>query len=288
MEVTKNQQEVIMREIRMILDAMPVRDGAGVSLKRIFGYHNKPAFDPFLMLDDFSNDDPQNYLAGFPMHPHRGIETITYLLEGYAEHEDSLGNKGTIGKGEVQWMTAGSGIIHQEMPKPDSQGRMYGFQLWTNLPASHKMMPPRYQDIKAEQIPCIQAAEGVVIKLICGEYMGTRGPVEDIMIDPQYWDLRMDAHAEFIIPTPVEYTAFIYCYHGEVVIKGKQLHKHQIMLFDNGLGIKLHTEESEAKLLFCSGKALREPIAWRGPIVMNTAEEIKNAFDELGNGSFIR
>lgn len=277
-----------MREIRLILDAMPVRDGAGVALNRIFGYHNKPAFDPFLMLDDFSNDDPNNYLAGFPMHPHRGIETITYLLEGYAEHEDSLGNKGTIGKGDIQWMTAGSGIIHQEMPKPDTQGRMYGFQLWTNLPASHKMMPPRYQDIKAGQIPTLQAAEGVLLKLICGEYQGVKGPVEDIMIDPQYWDIRLESGTEFVIPTPIEYTAFIYCYEGEVVIKDKLLHKHQVVLFDNGPGIKLHTLDSSAKLLFCCGKALHEPIAWRGPIVMNTPGEIKDAFDELENGTFIR
>ena len=277
-----------MREIRLILDAMPVRDGAGVALNRIFGYHNKPAFDPFLMLDDFSNDDPNNYLAGFPMHPHRGIETITYLLEGYAEHEDSLGNKGTIGKGDIQWMTAGSGIIHQEMPKPDSQGRMYGFQLWTNLPASNKMMPPRYQDIKAGQIPTLQAAEGVLLKLICGEYQGVKGPVEDIMIDPQYWDIRLESGTEFVIPTPIEYTAFIYCYEGEVVIKDKLLHKHQVVLFDNGPGIKLHTLDSSAKLLFCCGKALHEPIAWRGPIVMNTPGEIKDAFDELENGTFIR
>lgn len=277
-----------MRKIKLIKTAVPSQDGAGVHLQRVFGYHDTPLFDPFLMMDDFSNDKPENYLPGFPWHPHRGIETITYMLEGTAEHKDSMGNSGVIGKGDVQWMTAGSGIIHQEMPKPDAQGRMYGFQVWSNLPAQAKMMAPRYQDIKAEEIPVIYDPQGAELRIICGSYLGQKGPVEDIMTDPQYWDIRCEANRQLSFPTTLGHSCFVYCYAGSAKIDGRTIEKLQVLLFEDGDSVHLLSGNEGCKLLLLSGKPLHEPISWKGPIVMNTAEEIKQAFRELGDDTFIK
>ncbi len=276
-----------MREKKLIKTAVPTLEGAGVHLQRVFGYHDKPAFDPFLMLDDFRNDDPKLYQAGFPWHPHRGIEIITYMLEGYAEHKDSLGNSGVIHKGEVQWMTAGSGIIHQEMPKPDPRGRMYGFQLWTNLPASHKMIPPRYRDLRADQMPVVEMPDGASIKIICGEFQGVRGPAEDIIIQPQYWDVHLQAGQKVTLPAPIGHTCFIYAYQGEASCDGQRLQNRQVALFEDGDAILLEAGVQGFRCLFLCGKPLGEPIAWRGPIVMNTAEEIRTAFQQLDAGTFL-
>lgn len=277
-----------MRKIKLIKAAEPTLEGAGVRLQRVFGYYDTPKFDPFLMLDDFRNDDPDDYIAGFPWHPHRGIETITYMLEGSAEHADSIGNKGTIRKGEVQWMTAGNGIIHQEMPLPDKQGRMYGFQLWANLPASHKMIKPRYQDIKASQIPSVQAENGITVKLICGSYKGVKGPVQDIIIDPQFWDVGFPAGSSITLPAAAGYTCFIYCYEGSALIDAHTVSNRQAVLFEDGDDIEVLAGKDGFRMLFLCGKPLNEPISWRGPIVMNTKEEIQTAFHELNTGSFIR
>lgn len=277
-----------MRKIKLIKTAVPTLEGAGVHLQRVFGYRDTPLFDPFLLMDDFSNDKPENYLPGFPWHPHRGIETITYMLEGTAEHGDSMGNTGVIGKGDVQWMTAGSGIIHQEMPKPDARGRMYGFQVWANLPAKAKMMAPRYQDIQAKQIPVIVDPQGAELRLICGSYLGRKGPVQDIMIDPQYWDIRCEPNRQLSFPTALGHTCFLYLYAGSAQIDGTSIKNHQAVLFEDGESVHLLSGDEGCKLLLLSGKPLHEPISWRGPIVMNTAQEIKQAFRELEDDTFIK
>jgi redox-sensitive bicupin YhaK (pirin superfamily) len=225
-----------VRRIAKIFKSRPTIEGAGVHLKRAFGYSQVPQFDPFLMLDDFHTANPAEYLAGFPWHPHRGIETITYVLEGLVEHGDSMGNKGVIGPGDVQWMTAGSGIIHQEMPKGDESGRMGGFQLWANLPASHKMMEPRYRDVKSDQIPVISTASGVKIRVICGEVNGTRGPVRDIFTDPQYLDLTIPAGTEFTHPTNPDHTVFAYVIAGRACFcqaKDPFVTNESLVLFDD-------------------------------------------------------
>ena len=277
-----------MRPIELIKNAVPTLEGAGVNLHRAFGYYDKPRFDPFLMLDDFRNDDPDDYLAGFPWHPHRGIETITYMLEGSAEHGDSLGNRGVIKRGEVQWMTAGSGIIHMEMPKGDKNGRMYGFQLWANLPAAHKMTPPRYRDLRADAMPVVDMEGGVKVKLICGSLMGVSAPVDDIVIKPQYWDVSIPAGIASVLPTPKGHTCFIYAYEGTATIDGQVVQNRQVVLFGDGDEISVSAGDQGFKMLFLCAKPLGEPIAWRGPIVMNTRDEIQTAFQELENNSFIR
>jgi len=277
-----------MRKIKLIKSGVASVDGAGVHLYRIFGYHDTPLFDPFLLLDDFRNDKPENYLEGFPWHPHRGIETITYMLEGSAEHGDSLGNSGVIRRGEVQWMTAGSGIIHQEMPKPDAQGRMYGFQLWANLPATHKMIAPRYQDISANHIPEVNDPRGATVKVICGSYLNTKGPVEDIVIEPQYWDVRIMPDTQLVLPVKPGFTCFVYCYGGDAVIDETTVINHQVVLFEDGEDILIQSGKAGVNLLFVSGKPLGEPISWRGPIVMNSKEEIDLAFRQLANDTFIQ
>lgn len=278
----------MIRKIKLIKKAVPTLEGAGVNLHRVFGYHDVPAFDPFLMLDDFRNEDPRDYLAGFPWHPHRGIETITYMLKGSAEHGDSLGNKGIIKAGEVQWMTAGSGIIHQEMPKPDADGKMYGFQLWTNLPATHKMMNPRYQDISAEMIPSVNLKEGALAKIICGSHLCVKGPAQDIVIDPQFWDISLDADTSLEIPANAGYTCFIYAYEGEAEIDSNSIGNRTVVLFEDGDKILITAGSIGFKFLFLLGKPLGEPISWRGPIVMNTTEEIRTAFQELEQNTFIK
>jgi len=279
------------RSIKKILKSAPTIEGAGVHLKRAFGYHQAPQLDPFLLLDDFHSSHPGDYLSGFPWHPHRGIETITYVLQGRVEHGDSLGNKGVISFGDVQWMTAGSGIIHQEMPKGREDGLMWGFQLWANLPASHKMMEPRYRDIKREQIPEIRLDTGVKIKLICGNVNNIRGPVQDIVIDPEYLDVTVPSKTEFTHHVQAGYTVFAYVIKGEAYFdlkKERHIGAESLIIFEDGDEVKISTEEEGARFLLISGRPLREPVAWRGPIVMNTQEELKIAFEEYERGTFLK
>lgn len=283
------------RQIKLVLLAKPTLEGAGVHLHRVFGFHQVNLFDPFLLLDDFRSDEPKHFLKGFPWHPHRGIETITYVLKGDVEHGDSLGNKGVIGSGDVQWMTAGSGIIHQEMPQGDSDRKMYGFQLWANLPASHKMMDPRYRGITAAEIPAVTLESGVSVKVIAGELNGIRGPVTDIITDPTYLDVSVPSHTEFSLPAAVEHNAFVYVYDGKAEF-GKdekserevRLENHQLALFTDGDSICIRTSGQAVSFLFVSGKPIDEPVAWYGPIVMNTQDELKLAFEEYQSGTFIK
>ncbi|MBW6460476.1 MAG: pirin family protein [Bacteroidales bacterium] len=280
-----------IRPIKKIFTPKPVLEGAGVHLKRAFGYYEIPQFDPFLLMDDFRNDIPEKYLKGFPWHPHRGIETITYMLEGSAEHGDSMGNAGIIHAGDVQWMTAGSGIIHQEMPKPGPDGRMHGFQLWANLPASHKMMTPRYQDMKAADIPILTLENGVEIRVICGEINGVNGPVRDIVIDPAYLDIIIPEKTEYLHPVKNGYTVIVYVIGGKGTAgdgKHEPVENTSLILYDDGDHVKLTAGSEPLRVLFISGKPLNEPIAWGGPIVMNTREELNLAFEEFKSGNFIK
>jgi len=277
-----------MSKIKKIFKAKPVLEGAGVHLHRAFGYQETSDFDPFLMLDDFRNDDPEKYLPGFPWHPHRGIETITYMLEGSAEHGDSIGNRGTIHRNEVQWMTAGSGIIHQEMPKPGSGGKMYGFQLWANLPASQKMIDPRYRDLTADLIPVVTTNNGSMVKIISGEFNGKKGPVKDIVIEPQFLDVSIPGNSELELPVERSHNCFIYAFEGQADIMSQRVGNRQTVLFEHGESITIRSEKMGFRFLFLSGKPLREPVAWRGPIVMNTNEELRRAFRDLKDGTFIK
>jgi redox-sensitive bicupin YhaK (pirin superfamily) len=275
-------------------------------LKRAFGYQQAPQLDPFLLLDNFHSDNPNDYLKGFPWHPHRGIETITYMLFGKIEHGDSMGNQGVIASGDVQWMTAGSGIIHQEMPKGQDNGLMWGFQLWANLPASHKMMRPRYQEIKSQQIPETKLKNGVSIKVICGEVNGVKGPVQDIMTDPEYLDVTVPSAASFRHATPKGHTVFAYVIEGKgffepdqssVESMGKNnldrtgmkiVESEKLVIYDDGDEIAISTQSEGVRFLLISGKPIGEPIAWYGPIVMNTQEELEIAFDEYQRGTFLK
>ncbi|MBW2564998.1 MAG: pirin family protein, partial [Deltaproteobacteria bacterium] len=283
-----------IRKIRKVFRSKPAIEGAGVHLKRGFGFSEVPEFDPFLLFDDFRSDNPDHYIKGFPWHPHRGIETITYVLNGDVEHGDSLGNKGIISSGDVQWMTAGSGIIHQEMPKGDGHGKMYGFQLWANLPSQGKMMDPRYRDVANEQIPEVKLPNGTTIKIISGEVSGIKGPVQDIVIDPEYINVTIPANSEFIHPTKQGHMVFAYIIGGQgyfcreknpftYEVEGRNYFDIErdpfvgdgtIVLFDDGDEIIAFTEEHEVRFLLISGKPIREPVAWYGPIVMNTQEEL--------------
>lgn len=276
------------RPVRTTLNRQPTTEGAGVRLNRVFGYHEAPRLDPFLMLDDFRSDRAEDYLKGFPWHPHRGIETITYVLKGDVEHGDSLGNTGVIGSGDVQWMTAGSGIIHQEMPKGDADGAMYGFQLWANLPAAQKMMPPRYRGIAADQIPEVELENGARAKVIAGTVGATRGPVDDIVIDPQYIDCTLPAGATFNHPTDPDYTAFIYVIGGKGQTAGVPIANGTLVLFDSGDQLSVSAAGEPLRFLLLTGKPLHEPVAWRGPIVMNTPAELETAFREYQAGTFIK
>jgi quercetin 2,3-dioxygenase len=279
------------RSIRKILKAIPTLEGAGVHLNRAFGNSHIPEFDPFLMLDDFRSDDPDKYIKGFPWHPHRGIETITYLLEGTVEHGDSMGNNDVIRAGGVQWMTAGSGIIHQEMPKGDEKGRMYGFQLWANLPAAQKMMKPRYRDIKNQDIPVYVSKENVKIKVVSGKFDDVIGPVTDIITDPEYLDISMPVNCKFEHETKNGYTAFAYVIDGEASFSDTDTdlyNNRNVILFSDGDKITITTKNNPVRFLFLSGKPLNEPVAWGGPIVMNTKEELRLAFQELDDGTFIK
>lgn len=276
------------RKIRTLLTGKPVMEGAGVHLKRLFGFNEISGFDPFLMLDDFRSDTPAHYLKGFPWHPHRGIETITYVLKGDVEHGDSIGNTGIISTGDVQWMTAGSGIIHQEMPQGDENGAMYGFQLWANLPKSLKMIPPRYKEIKSDDIPEITQKNGVKIKIIAGSINGIQGPMGDIIIEPEYFDCTLPAGQTFTHNTPYGHTAFIYIIGGTGHVEDAEVNNGTLVLFDKGDRLSVSAGEKDLRLLLLTGKPLNEPVAWRGPIVMNTQEELETAFKEYEEGTFIK
>jgi redox-sensitive bicupin YhaK (pirin superfamily) len=284
----------IDRGVRLTLDSQPTIEGAGVHLKRAFGFGQVPRFDPFLMLDDFRATDPHQYIQGFPWHPHRGIETITYMLDGTVAHGDSLGNRGVIAAGDVQWMTAGSGIVHQEMPQGDADGRMGGFQLWANLPAASKMMPPRYRDVTRDQIPETVVADGTTIRVICGRVGDAVGPVQDIVIDPQLLDVTIPPGARFTHPTPGGHTVFAYLFEGDGRLastgadSGQKMTAGQVVLFDAGERLTVATGERRLRMLLVSGKPIGEPVAWRGPIVMNTEAELETAFREYREGTFIK
>jgi len=276
------------RKIKNILIGQPTLEGAGVRLNRVFGYNEAPTFDPFLMLDDFRSDTPEHYLKGFPWHPHRGIETITYVTKGDVEHGDSLGNKGIISSGDVQWMTAASGIIHQEMPKGDANGSMHGFQLWANLPASQKMIRPKYRDITADKIPEVRVQNGVRIKVIAGNINGAHGPMDDVVIDPEFLDCTVPAGQSFTHNVDPSYTAFIYVIGGRGTTDNKAIENGNLVLFKNGDHLSVNASDKTLRFLLLTGKPLKEPVAWRGPIVMNTQEELTIAFQEYQDGTFIK
>ncbi len=269
-------------------------EGAGVQLRRAFGFDADNTFDPFLLLDDFRSDVPAHYQAGFPWHPHRGIETITYVLAGEVEHADSLGNRGVIGAGDVQWMTAGSGIIHQEMPRGDEAGRMYGFQLWANLPAQQKMKEPRYRDVKASEIPVVRRPGGVEIRVVAGSLDGQRGPVADVAIAPEYLDVSLPAGQTFVHPLHPERTVFAYVFAGSGRFgpepqTGPVHGDHTLLRFGAGDQVRATASAQEAlRLLLVAGRPLGEPVAWRGPIVMNTQAELAQAFAAYRAGTFLR
>jgi quercetin 2,3-dioxygenase len=278
------------RKISRIIQGTKTSDGAGVSLLRVFGFYETGLFDPFLLLDFFGSENPNDYIAGFPWHPHRGIETVTYMLEGSVEHSDSMGNSGVIHSGDIQWMTAGSGIIHQEMPKAD-KGYMHGFQLWVNLPAAHKMMNPRYQEIKAEEIPVIKERNGVIVKVIAGEINGIKGPVKDIIADPAYFDISVPENATYSMKVNRDYTVFAFVFEGEGFFDespDNPIKKNQLVKLTDGDQVKITTNDHKTRFILVSGKPLNEPVAWRGPIVMNTDEELDVAFREYRNGTFIK
>jgi len=278
------------RKVKKVLKSRSTLEGAGVRLQRVFGFHEVPLFDPFLLLDHFGSANPADYLAGFPWHPHRGIETITYMLEGEVEHEDSLGNKGVITNGDVQWMTAGSGIIHQEMPQR-SEGLMQGFQLWANLPAKDKMMHPRYRDIKKEEIPEFAVNEKVQVKIISGNVNGTKGPVQDIVTDPEYIDVIIKPDGTFKHPVKEGHTVFAYIFEGAGFFDNKQkemTNKGSVVLYADGDFVEIYTKDKQVRFLLISGKPIGEPVAWNGPIVMNTENELRIAFQEYRNKTFIK
>ncbi len=298
-----------IRPVKSIVQSKPTMEGAGVKLRRAFGFGDTAETDPFLLLDDFRNDNPQDYLAGFPWHPHRGIETVTYILEGTVEHRDSLGSHGTLGKGDVQWMTAGRGIMHQEMPQGDAQGRMHGFQLWANLPSSLKMTDPRYQDVKSAEVPEVTDDDGTRARIVCGEFWGKRGPVEGVAADPRYVDIFVPAGKRKTFKVEVERHAFAYVFEGdgqfayaskpfgvltekqaggEEVLLREPVGDRSLVLFDRGDEIIVQAGERGIRFLLVSGKPIQEPVAWYGPIVMNTQAELQQAVGELRNGTFIK
>ena len=301
-----------LRPVKEILSTKPTLEGAGVKLQRAFGFGKTKEFDPFLLLDDFRNDNPADYLAGFPWHPHRGIETITYVLAGEVEHGDSLGNRGKMGAGDVQWMTAGSGILHQEMPKGDGQGRMHGFQLWANLPAALKMTDPRYQDIHSDEIPEVTEDDGTKARVICGDFWGKRGPVDGVATDSvvaaRYVDISVPPGRSKRIQVETTRNAFAYVFAGAGSFRDASAPQavltesgvdpnaapvydaknHSLVLFDRGDEISVQAGPEGIRFLLVSGRPLEEPVAWYGPIVMNTQTELNQAVRELQNGTFIR
>ncbi|WP_319772056.1 pirin family protein [Breoghania sp.] len=298
-----------IRPIKQISGTQPTMEGAGVKLNRVFGFGDTSLTDPFLMMDDFRSDRPEDYLAGFPWHPHRGIETITYVLAGSVEHGDSLGNRGTLGAGDVQWMTAGSGIMHQEMPQGDPQGRMHGFQLWANLPSRLKMTEPRYQDVPAGEIPEIIDDDGTVVRVVVGNFWGKTGPVDGIAADPQYLDIFVPPGKRKVFPVDTYRQAFAYIFEGsgsfrdasdpfgvltEKQINGEEVHvrdqsgNRTLVVFDTGDEVVVQAGEHGIRFLLVSGAPIKEPVAWHGPIVMNTREELHQAVRDLQNGTFIK
>jgi len=296
-----------IRPIKSIIQSQPTIEGAGVKLRRAFGFGNTGEFDPFLLLDDFRNDNPQDFRAGFPWHPHRGIETITYVLSGAVQHGDSLGNRGTLGAGDVQWMTAGSGILHQEMPQGDERGRMHGFQLWANLPASLKMTDPRYQDIVARDIPEVVDDDGTRVRVICGSFWGKTGPVEGVAADPRYLDVWVPPRVRRTLPAESARHAFAYVFEGSGSFRDASAPRavrtewvgdasgtpeltgnRSLVLFDSGDEITIQAGDAGIRFLLVSGRPIAEPVAWRGPIVMNTEAELRRAYAELQDGSFIK
>ncbi len=298
-----------IRPVKSVSLAQPTREGAGVSLHRAFGFGKTEEFDPFLLFDDFRNDRPSDYLAGFPWHPHRGIETITYVLSGNVEHGDSLGNRGTLGAGDVQWMTAGSGIMHQEMPRGDELGRMHGFQLWANLPSALKMTSPRYQDVPAAEISEIVDDDGTRIRVVVGEFLGRRGPVDGIAADPIYLDISVPPGKRKVLPVETSRHAFAYVFAGsgtfrdaskpfgvltergtpdnEVLVR-ETAGNRSLVLFDSGDEVAVQAGDEGIRFLLISGQPLKEPVAWYGPIVMNTQGELQTAVNELRAGTFIK
>jgi len=298
-----------IRPVRHISGTTPTLEGAGVQLQRVFGFGDTSLTDPFLMMDDFRNDRPQDYLKGFPWHPHRGIETITYVLAGTVEHGDSLGNRGTLGAGDVQWMTAGSGIMHQEMPKGDTQGRMHGFQLWANLPSRLKMTDPRYQDVRSTDIPEILEDDGTRVRVVVGSFWGKTGPVDGIAADPQYLDIYVPPNKRKTFPVDTYRSAFAYIFEGsatfrdaskpfgvlvEKEVNGEEIHlrdmsgNRTLVVFGSGDEVVVQAGEQGVRFLLVSGAPLKEPVAWHGPIVMNTRAELMTAVKELQAGTFIK
>lgn len=291
--ISYSSRNIIMASIReavRVLQGQPKVDGAGVKLRRMFSRDEAVLMDPFLMLDHFGSDRPEDYMAGFPMHPHRGIETVTYMFEGHVDHRDSLGNHGTIGSGDVQWMTAGSGILHEEMPR-GSGGAMHGVQLWVNLPKASKMMPPRYREIKKEEIPVFDLGGGSWIKVIAGESQGLVGPVRDLVVDVKLLDIALGSRYALEHEMPAERNGFVMVYAGELKVGDKEpmtVPAGSVGVFGPGDTYRLSVGKRPARFILASAKPLKEPIAWGGPIVMNTREELDQAFGELKAGTFIR
>jgi redox-sensitive bicupin YhaK (pirin superfamily) len=297
-----------IRPVRQIIESQPTVEGAGVKLRRAFGFGNTEDFDPFLLFDDFRNERPADYLAGFPWHPHRGIETITYVLKGTVEHGDSLGNRGSLGAGDVQWMTAGRGIMHQEMPRGDAEGRMHGFQLWANLPSSLKMTRPRYQDVASKDIPEVVDDDGTAVRVVVGDFRGQRGPVDGIAADPSYLDIWVPPGRRKTFAVDTRRHAFAYIFEGSGTfrdasapfgvltekagpvesVQREMTGNRSLVLFDSGDEVTVQAGEQGIRFLLVSGRPLEEPVAWYGPIVMNTEEELYQAVQDLREGTFIR
>jgi redox-sensitive bicupin YhaK (pirin superfamily) len=297
-----------IRPVKRIVEAQPTMEGAGVKLRRAFGFGDTDETDPFLLFDDFRNERPNDYLAGFPWHPHRGIETITYVLAGTVEHGDSLGNRGQLGAGDVQWMTAGSGIMHQEMPQGDAAGRMHGFQLWANLPSRLKMTTPRYQDVQSKDVTEFTDDDGTRIRVIIGDYRGKRGPVEGIAADPQYLDVSVPAGVFKRLPIDTRRNAFAYVFEGDgtfrdaspstgvlteqpgpvEIVARERTGNRSLVMFGAGDEVVVQAGEQGIRFLLVSGRPIEEPVAWYGPIVMNTKDELRTAISELRNDTFIK
>ena len=295
-----------LRPIKRVVHARPTMEGAGVRLRRAFGFGSTEDFDPFLLLDDFRNENPEDYLAGFPWHPHRGIETVTYVLAGWVNHGDSLGNRGTLGAGDVQWMTAGRGIYHQEMPTGNEKGQMHGFQLWANLPSSLKMTAPRYQDVGSKDIPEVTDDDGTHVRVVCGDFWGVKGPVDGVAADPRYLDVSVPPNQRKVLPVETNRNVFAYVFAGSGTFRGASIPQpvmtenlgadgsedlsignRSLVLFDRGDEITVHSGPEGFRFLLVSGKPIGEPVAWRGPIVMNTEEELMQAWGDLRNGTFV-
>jgi redox-sensitive bicupin YhaK (pirin superfamily) len=297
-----------IRPVKSIIESQPTIEGAGVKLRRAFGFGDSREFDPFLLLDDFRNEHPEDYLPGFPWHPHRGIETITYVLSGTVHHGDSLGNRGAMGPGDVQWMTAGSGILHQEMPQGDAAGRMHGFQLWANLPRALKMTDPRYQDIVSADIPEVTDDDGTKVRVICGDFWGQKGPVVGVAADPRYLDISVPPGKRKTFPVDSSRHAFAYVFAGSGSFRDASAPRsvatervgpgasddidftgnRSLVLFDSGDEVSVQAGPDGIRFLLVSGRPLEEPVAWQGPIVMNTPSELRQAYAELRDGSFIK